>query len=483
MSFWQFVLFALLFARYDATPPTPVINLHEGIVQLNQEFMEPQYDKNIVKGQPYTLEIYMGNVDEYDYMVDYCVANDIRFIDNYGCLRPDNVFREFRETEQYSSGLGALKRTLVYFYPQDVYLNIQCQITIISCRGCAERSCNKHPQIPYPTYTMPIQCTYPISQPYALPPTLPYPVVPPAPPAPSPPLPYPVAPPGPPPIPPRSPQRCTWCLAGLPWWLWLIFLVLLLVLLCLLFLLLLCCCIKRRRQQKTAPESDTKHVFTIEKGVQSGYDATGSKNKQMDRFGSVRLRDENPAIKYDKRNLNIDNQRRYHEEEREEVRRRREQILEQQQTRQLQERRNSEARRQRSHQVTGRDVPIRRAVPPTSYDNHNFEVYEEDGMEQVTTESRVFYENYPDQNQATEISAERSGGGSYASSNPSIHLRLQRELQDNQRMRQRRETSEDYRQESESIQPVRSYRHHPIHHSHEALREDTVRTMRQSSVI
>jgi hypothetical protein len=39
----------------------------------------------IETGEPYTLEIYMGNTDEYDYMIESCVFNQrLSFVDNYG---------------------------------------------------------------------------------------------------------------------------------------------------------------------------------------------------------------------------------------------------------------------------------------------------------------------------------------------------------------------------------------------------------------
>ncbi|CAD5221394.1 unnamed protein product [Bursaphelenchus xylophilus] len=481
---------SLSLSPYLSAVPTPLINLHEGFIGLNDRFMEPPYFKPIAKNKAYTLEIFMGNVDEFDYMVDYCVANNIRFMDSYGCLRPDNVFSDYLETEQYTRP-GAVKRTLVHFYPQDVFLNIECVITVFSCSGCAEHSCHTHPRIRYPNFTMPIRCSYPVSQPYALPPTQPYPIVPPAPPAPSPPLPYPLAPP---PIPVPGPQRCERCLWGLPWWLWLIFFILLLILLCLIISLCLCCLLRRRRRtrltENTVPH---KEIYTIEKGIQAEKlsDSSGLTRRELDRHGSVRLINEHPSINNrSRRSLSVDRHHQRSEETRRETgeeQRRLEQMRRDERRDQMvreQRMREQAIREERSReQAARRHGNGHKRAGGAAYDNHQFDVYEEDGMERVVTESRVFYENYPPTTQTTEISAERSGESYVSPHPPSIHLQLQRELQDNQRMRQRREPLEEYREDGEEIRNARSYRNRPIHHSNEALREETVRTMRQSSVI
>uniref|UniRef100_A0A0K0D2N5 Zinc finger, RING/FYVE/PHD-type n=1 Tax=Angiostrongylus cantonensis TaxID=6313 RepID=A0A0K0D2N5_ANGCA len=48
------------------------------------------------------------------------------------------------ETEQYARE-GAAKRTLVHFIAKQPTVNLVCNIRVLDCSGCAERSCERHP--------------------------------------------------------------------------------------------------------------------------------------------------------------------------------------------------------------------------------------------------------------------------------------------------------------------------------------------------
>ncbi|KAL6723769.1 hypothetical protein Aduo_018739 [Ancylostoma duodenale] len=50
------------------------------------------------------------------------------------------------ETEQYARA-GAVKRTLVHFVAKEEVVNIACNIRVLDCCGCAERSCERHPPL------------------------------------------------------------------------------------------------------------------------------------------------------------------------------------------------------------------------------------------------------------------------------------------------------------------------------------------------
>ncbi|VDM76488.1 unnamed protein product [Strongylus vulgaris] len=57
------------------------------------------------------------------------------------------------ETEQYARP-GAVKRTLVHFIAKEEAVNIACNIRVLNCFGCAERSCEKRPALlMYPAVT------------------------------------------------------------------------------------------------------------------------------------------------------------------------------------------------------------------------------------------------------------------------------------------------------------------------------------------
>ena len=82
--------------------PKPVITLHKGHISLYDELLAPEYQGNysftlfitvstffhlgpILAGQEYTLDIYMGNTDRYDYVIEKCFYNSrLSFLDNYG---------------------------------------------------------------------------------------------------------------------------------------------------------------------------------------------------------------------------------------------------------------------------------------------------------------------------------------------------------------------------------------------------------------
>lgn len=65
--------------------PEPVITLHSGHIGLYDRLLETQFNGDIETGEPYTLDIYMGNTEEYDYAIENCVFNSrLSFMDSYG---------------------------------------------------------------------------------------------------------------------------------------------------------------------------------------------------------------------------------------------------------------------------------------------------------------------------------------------------------------------------------------------------------------
>uniref|UniRef100_A0A7E4UYG6 ZP domain-containing protein n=1 Tax=Panagrellus redivivus TaxID=6233 RepID=A0A7E4UYG6_PANRE len=217
-------VFAFGYYGEQGTVPRPIMTLHSGHIGLSDQLMITEYSGTVQTGQPYTLDIYMGNTDRYDYVIERCLYNTrSAFLDNYGCLRRDNVFLQKWETSDYTIP-GALKRTLVHFVAAEPIVNFDCQIKVIECCGCAEASCERQPPLTYyPVYPVPLVCTWPgtMQQPGT-------------------------------PIGGGSAvgfYRGNNFWGGIPWWLWLLLLILLIL------AILLCCCgicflLARRNKKK-----------------------------------------------------------------------------------------------------------------------------------------------------------------------------------------------------------------------------------------
>ena len=220
-------------------PPRPIITLHSGHIGLQDQLLITDYTGTVQPGEPYTLDIYMGNTDRYDYVIERCVYNDrISFLDNYGCLRRDDIFLQKWETNDYTLP-GALKRTLVHFIASEPIVQFRCDMKIIECCGCAEESCERQPQISYfPVYDMPLYCSFPTNPNIIVPPPRPggYGGMP-------------------------WYQRNYGFWSGIPWWLWLLLLLLLLLLLALL-VCAFCCCIWGR----DSSSRDRRRITTVKQG-------------------------------------------------------------------------------------------------------------------------------------------------------------------------------------------------------------------------
>ncbi|KAI6241600.1 hypothetical protein M3Y99_00320200 [Aphelenchoides fujianensis] len=370
----------------------------------------------------------MGNTDEYDYVIESCTFNSrLNFIDNFGCLRKDNVFIQKWETSQYTQR-GALKRTLIHFLANEPIIHFECQVKIIHCGGCAEQSCERRPTYTYyPTYDMPLSCSYPVGPP---PPPIP---------------------PGPPVYPPFGYQAgggCSgwWSGGGItcvPWWLWLIFLILL--------LLLLCCLasgtIKWSSNGPTRrpPPPQERRIYTVDGAAQTLPDykhVTEQMNahdsitrtrflnnplpngpyrdhvRQVDQHGSVDLRHEHPEA-------------------------------------------NHEANGRLRQPPLLRRRLLRGGCARTS---------------DYAIRISAFLSTIP--------IAPKYAGSAARSANQSTQQRLQRELEEHLRHQQHfQDRSEEFVERIE--EQLRSQYHQPPHSGHgpEAFREETVRTMRQSSVI
>ncbi|KAI6187861.1 hypothetical protein M3Y98_00291300 [Aphelenchoides besseyi] len=402
--------------------------------------LNSQVTCSIQPGEAYTLDIYMGNTEEYDYSssanktdtkADRMARRIAPEMKKLRCLRKNNVFIQKWETDQYHERPGAVKRTLIHFLANEPIVRFECQIKIIHCGGCAEQSCERRPTYNYyPTYDMPLSCTYPIGP--VPPQSQPYPIQP---------FPY------------QGPNRdCSWWDGGgilcIPWWLWLLFLILLLLLLCCLVGIVVCCLVRRRRSKRNdqsnyiPPPPPEKRVYTVDGAVQtlpeykqvaqqvdlhdantryhenSGYRNTREDRmnnlRQVDQHGSVELRHENPQV----------------------------------------------------HRTA-------------AYDNPHFydgDYYEENGQEQVITKH---YENYNTprrENQQTKYVNETTP----RFSNTTTQQRLQRELEEHLRHQHYfQDRSEEFVERIE--EQLRSQYHSEL--PQEAFREETVRTMRQSSVI
>ncbi|KAK6032788.1 hypothetical protein OSTOST_01011 [Ostertagia ostertagi] len=77
-------------------------------------------------------------------------------VDKFRCVLCGDGILTSIETEHYARA-GALKRTLVHFIAKDPIVNIACNIRVLSCCGCAERSCERHPvltMIPYVSHSL-----------------------------------------------------------------------------------------------------------------------------------------------------------------------------------------------------------------------------------------------------------------------------------------------------------------------------------------
>lgn len=65
--------------------PQPIITIHQGYIESNDRLLETEFRGVYQRGQPYTLDIYMKNIEEYDYIIEECIYGQNKLpIDQYG---------------------------------------------------------------------------------------------------------------------------------------------------------------------------------------------------------------------------------------------------------------------------------------------------------------------------------------------------------------------------------------------------------------
>ncbi|VDO84449.1 unnamed protein product [Heligmosomoides polygyrus] len=149
------------------TANVPVLHLYNGHITVDQPVPYTPI-QHLVAGQAYTFEIQMSNVQQQDYIVETCTMNGKPFIDSYGCVLCGDGILTSIETEQYAR-VGAVKRTLVHFIAKQEFVNIACNIRVLTCCGCAERSCERHPvlaMIPSVSHTLVYPVVIPVKHSY-----------------------------------------------------------------------------------------------------------------------------------------------------------------------------------------------------------------------------------------------------------------------------------------------------------------------------
>lgn len=83
-TFWLIIPFNIQLILCQI--PQPIMTLHEGYIDLNDRLLETEFNGVYRRGRPYTLDIYMGNTEEYDYIINQCnYGQNNLFIDHYGC--------------------------------------------------------------------------------------------------------------------------------------------------------------------------------------------------------------------------------------------------------------------------------------------------------------------------------------------------------------------------------------------------------------
>ncbi|KAJ1353992.1 hypothetical protein KIN20_010787 [Parelaphostrongylus tenuis] len=121
----------------------PILHLYNGHIPIEHPPTNTPIQQFVV-GQPYTFEILYGKCLKQDYIVQSCSMNGRSFIDSHGCVLCGDGILTSIETEQYARE-GAAKRTLVHFIAKQPTVNLVCNIRVLDCSGCAERSCERHP--------------------------------------------------------------------------------------------------------------------------------------------------------------------------------------------------------------------------------------------------------------------------------------------------------------------------------------------------
>ncbi|VDN58738.1 unnamed protein product [Dracunculus medinensis] len=97
---------------------------------------------DIVAGQRYSIDIFMDQTDQYDYLIQRCSYNNkYYFIDDNSCLIVNEYFIQKWETDHYYEYPGSIKRTIIHFIAPEELSYLHCQIKHIQCCGCAERAC------------------------------------------------------------------------------------------------------------------------------------------------------------------------------------------------------------------------------------------------------------------------------------------------------------------------------------------------------
>ncbi|KAI1725468.1 Patterned Expression Site [Ditylenchus destructor] len=437
MSNYQESIFVVLLCWYlviqvKCGVPQPIITLHDGHIGLYDSLMETEYTGSIVAGQPYTLDIYMGNTDQYDYVIEQCMYNQrVPFMDQFGCLQRNNIFQQKWETDQYTNP-GSMKRTLVHLTPEETVLSFECQIKVIECCGCAEQYCERRPVLAgYPTYPVPLTCCNTII---------------------------------PPPIVTHqvgwtSDQRHWWFF--IPWWLWLLLLILLLLL-----LTCLVCAVGWllfRRRNKVHSEISNKTVIT--KPEEPIKTVAAPAIYRVDRVAQTLPEQRQVAQQVDM-DRDFGQTREYPYQHRQ---------AEDHATISLhgigRGESGNEAYAKRRHEDGRQSTVFHPFNHPARYNTTDRWEECEEWNEVIDT---AHYENYPPRESTTKRT--RFVPNSYSRDLEERHNRLQRELQDNLR-RPRSRSHEIYtNQVDEDDETTERY-------DKETIREETVRTVRQSSFI
>ncbi|CAI4225398.1 unnamed protein product [Auanema sp. JU1783] len=134
-----------------------LIRIHEGFVDFEHENVK--LSDEFVPHQPYTFEISFNETKTKDYMISKCFLNNYQFLTHFGCLNCNSFIIRSIESDSYNR-TGAMKQTLVYFYAPSKHITFTCELIVINCSGCAERSCERGTSLTmYQTVMLPIVCS------------------------------------------------------------------------------------------------------------------------------------------------------------------------------------------------------------------------------------------------------------------------------------------------------------------------------------
>uniref|UniRef100_A0AC35U5L9 Cholesterol 7-desaturase n=1 Tax=Rhabditophanes sp. KR3021 TaxID=114890 RepID=A0AC35U5L9_9BILA len=135
----------------------PTITLHDGHVTLYENLLQTEYRGVVQPGKPYTIDIYLSQSENTDYVIESCVFNNrTTFITQNGCMKIDGIFIDKWETTNYGTP-GSIKRTIIHFVAPESSIRVHCLLRLIQCCSCAEKSCEqplKYRDFPYTPYQL-----------------------------------------------------------------------------------------------------------------------------------------------------------------------------------------------------------------------------------------------------------------------------------------------------------------------------------------